>query len=184
MDELGEAVLAEYRARLATYRAMAERALAQVDDAAFFAALDQENNPLALQVKHVGGNLRSRFTDYLHSDGEKPDRRRDGEFELHDGDTRDALMALWATGWARLEGTLAGLTPADLLKAVTIRGEPHTVVQSLARNLAHVAYHVGQIVLLAKHAAGPGWQTLSVPRGQSEQFGAALRAQHAPPPTP
>lgn len=183
---MADALLAELWGRFGTYRTMAERALGQVDDAAFFGLLvradgstDDENNPLALQVKHIAGNFRSRWTDFLTTDGDKPDRLRDREFEVEEGDTRDALMAAWADGWGRLEETLAALTPDDLLKAVTIRGQPHSVLEALTRALAHIAYHVGQIVLLAKHHAGAAWQTLSVPRGQSEQFGAALRARYA-----
>jgi len=194
MKTLGDVLLAELRARFGTYWTMADRALGQVDDAGFFAFLvradgstDEENNPLALQVKHVAGNLRSRWTDFLTTDGDKPDRQRDREFELVEEDTRDALMAAWAEGWGRLEETLAALTPDDLFKTITIRGEPHTVLEAISRALAHIAYHVGQIVLLAKHHAGAGWQTLSVPRGQSEAFGAALRdryATDAAPPAP
>ena len=182
MSALADAVLAEYRARFGAYRTMAERALAQVDDGAFFAPLDEENNPLALQVKHLAGNFRSRWTDFLSSDGDKPDRHRDREFELEDGDTREALMARWAEGWRLLDDTLDGLSADDLLRAVTIRGEPHAVVEALSRALAHTAYHAGQIVLLAKHHAGPDWQTLSIPRGQSEAYGATLRARHEPTP--
>ena len=157
-----EQVAREFR----SYRRTAEKALAQVDEGALFRQLDPESNSLAVIARHVGGNLRSRFTDFLTTDGEKPDRRRDGEFESPG--SRAELMTGWETGWAALEGTLAALTPADLARTVTIRDEPHTVVRALLRALAHVALHVGQIVFLAKHLAGPGWQTLSIPRGQSQ----------------
>ena len=185
MSALADAVLAETRARFGQYRTLAERALAQVDDAAFFAALGdggpEGENSLALVVKHLAGNFRSRWTDFLSSDGDKPDRHRDREFELDEGDTREALMARWAEGWRLLDETLDGLTADDLLRTVTIRGEPHAVVEALSRALAHTAYHAGQIVLLAKHHAGPGWQTLSIPRGQSEAFSAAHRTRHEAP---
>jgi hypothetical protein len=171
--------LADLTERFRTYRGLAEAALAQADDPAFFAALDGEANALALLVKHLAGNFRSRFTDFLTTDGDKPDRRRDTEFELDDADTREALMERWAEGWQRLEGTLAGLTPDDLDRTVTIRAEPHTAQAALLRALGHTAYHVGQIVLLAKHHAGEQWRSLSIPRGQSEQFVAEHRGRHA-----
>jgi len=148
----------------------AERAMAQVDDEAFFRLLDPEANSLALLVKHVAGNQRSRWTDFLTSDGEKPDRHRDTEFERAEGDSRASLMTRWNEGWELLFAALESLTAEDLLREVTIRGERHTVLQAIHRQLAHYAQHVGQIVLLAKHFAGDRWQTLSIPRGQSERF--------------
>ena len=169
------AFLADVAERFRTYRTMAESALDQADDAAFFDALDAENNPLAILVKHLAGNFRSRWTDFLTTDGDKPDRHRDTEFELTDADTRDALMTRWAEAWNLLDATLADLAPDDVDRTVTIRAEPCTVRQALLRALTHTAYHVGQVVLLAKHHAGGGWQTLSIPRGQSEQYGAAHR---------
>lgn len=170
--------LAEIERRFRAYRALAEGALEQVDDAAFFAALDDEANAVAVLVKHLAGNFRSRWTDFLTADGDKPDRHRDTEFVLTDEDTRDALMARWDEGWRRLFDTLAALPPEDLTRTVTIRGEPHTVTDALLRALAHTAYHVGQLVLLAKHYAGSEWMSLSIPRGQSEQYVAAAREQH------
>jgi hypothetical protein len=118
----------------------------------------------------VAGNLRSRWTDFLTTDGEKADRRRDAEFEREAGETRAQVMARWEQGWATLFATLDALAPADLLRTVTIRGEPHTVLQALQRQTTHYAYHVGQIVLLARHAAGPSWRSLSIPRGESKQY--------------
>lgn len=174
---LAALTLESLRTRFAFYRDQAERALAQMSDAAFFerhGAVD----PAAVLVKHVAGNLRSRWTDFLTSDGNKPDRNRDGEFELTEADTRAALMAAWADGWGRLEETLATLTPDDLARTVTIRAEPLSVVDAALRSLAHTASHVGQIVLLAKHAAGDEWQTLSIPRGGSAAFEAEMRARH------
>ena len=166
-EGLARAYLADAAARFASLRDQAERAMAQADDDAFFATLDAESNSIAIIAKHVGGNLRSRFTDFLTTDGEKPDRERDAEFESSQGERRADVEARWAEGWRALETTLASLGPADLLRTVSIRGEPLSVVQALSRATAHVAQHVGQIVLLAKHAAGPGWRTLSIPRGAS-----------------
>ncbi|HYD55129.1 MAG TPA: DUF1572 family protein [Gemmatimonadaceae bacterium] len=161
---LGRAYLADLAARFSTLRDVAERAIAQVDDGALHDALDAESNSIAVLMAHVGGNLASRFTDFLTTDGEKPDRDRDGEFDLPGTESRARLEARWSAGWRALEWSLATLEPADLLRTVTIRGEPLTVFQALSRALAHVAQHVGQIVLLAKHAAGPRWRTLSLPR--------------------
>ena len=158
--------LAEFR----KYRKFAEKALAQVSDDEWARTLDPESNSLALIVKHLSGNLRSRWTDFLTTDGEKPDRNRDTEFERYESDTRDALMALWESGWGLLFAALEPLTDDDLQKTVTIRGEAHTVLQAINRQLTHYASHVGQIVFLAKHLAGPRWKTLSIPRGQSRQF--------------
>lgn len=162
--------LADVKARFDSIRTLAERAAAQVDDAAFFAALGAEENSIALLMKHMAGNLRSRFTDFLTSDGEKPDRNRDGDFEQAPADSRAALLARWAEGWHILFDTLEALAPADLARTVTIRGEPHTVIQALSRQLVHQSQHAGQIVLLARHAAGATWQTLSIARGQSAAF--------------
>lgn len=158
------------RSQLEALKDQAERALAQVEDEAFFHALDAESNSLALIVKHVGGNLKSRWTGFLSSDGEKPDRDRDGEFELRAGDTRASLMAAWNEGWARCLETLAGLSAADLEAPVRIRNESMTAAAALARSLAHTASHVGQIVFLAKHHASSRWKTLSIPRGQSGTY--------------
>ncbi len=158
-------------------RRKADRALTQADDAQFFATLDPESNSLALIVKHLAGNLRSRWTDFLTSDGEKPDRNRDGEFVADPtADTRESLMRRWDAGWAALFGALDGLAPADLDRMVTIRGEPHSVFLAIERQKEHYAYHVGQIVFLAKHLVGPAWKSLSIPRGQSDAFHAAMRA--------
>ncbi len=153
----------------------ADQSLAQVDDTGFFAVLDPEANSLAAIVKHVGGNLRSRWTDFFTSDGEKPDRHRDNEFVIAPGETREAIHAVWELGWTRLFASLDGMTPADLARSVLIRSEPHTVPRALLRSLTHTAGHVGQIVLLAKHVQGAAWKTLSIPRGESEQFNARLR---------
>jgi hypothetical protein len=158
--------LAEFR----KYKKFAEKALGQVSDDEWIRTVDPESNSLALIVKHISGNLRSRWTDFLTTDGEKPDRNRDTEFERSEADTRDALMARWESGWRLLFAALEPLTDDDLQKTVAIRGELHTVLQAINRQLTHYASHVGQIVFLAKHLAGSRWKTLSIPRGQSRQF--------------
>jgi hypothetical protein len=154
---------------------LADKAIAQVRDEDLSVVLDPESNSIAIIVQHLAGNLRSRWTDFLTSDGEKPDRDRDAEFETHDSTTRAGLLAAWDEGWGRLFATLDGLTAEDLGRTVPIRSEPHTVVQAVNRGLTHAAYHVGQIVLLAKHFASDGWKTLSIPRKQSQQFTDAMR---------
>jgi len=151
------------------YKKLAEDAMAQVPADAFFRTLDDESNSIALIVKHIAGNQRSRWTDFLTSDGEKPDRNRDSEFETA-GETRELLLARWEAGWKLLFDALAPLTDADLSRVVTIRAEPHTVMQAVNRQLTHYAYHVGQIVFLAKHLAGPQWKSLSIPRGKSKAW--------------
>src|SRR4030095_11639604 len=125
---------------------------------------------IATIMKHVAGNMRSRWTDFLTSDGEKPDRNRDSEFESEPGDTRAAITARWEDGWARFAAAISSLTPADLEKIVTVRSDRHTVVEAVHRQLTHYAAHVGQIVLLAKPFAGPNWQTLSIPRRKSARL--------------
>ena len=166
------------RERFSFYRTLAERALAQADDDAFFARLPGLD-PMAVLVKHLAGNYRSRWTDFRTSDGDKPDRQRDEEFELRDGDTREALMERWAEAWRLCEKALADLKDGDLSDILTIRGEPHTIAEALNRALAHTAYHVGQIVLLAKHFAGANWHTLSIARGESEAYAARMRSKTA-----
>jgi len=174
-DALAAALLAELRTRFHAQRTMVERAVAQVDDHSLFHTLDAESNSIAVVMRHMGGNLRSRFTDFLTSDGEKPDRDRDGEFLVIAGEARADVMARWEAGWRTLEHALATLGPADLLGTITIRGERMPVVQALGRSLAHMAQHAGQVVLLAKHLAGDRWQTLSIPRGQSAAYESAMR---------
>jgi hypothetical protein len=150
--------------QLRNLKTQAEKAVSQVDDAQFFHTLDPEANSIAVIMKHMAGNMRSRWTDFLTTDGEKPDRDRDGEFEMMAGDTRESVMARWEDGWGRMLNAVTSLRPDDLGKTVAIRGEPHTVVQAISRQFSHYSAHVGQIVLLAKHLAGPRWQTLSMPR--------------------
>jgi hypothetical protein len=151
------------------YKRLAERAMEQVADDQLFTVLDGEANSIAVIVKHMAGNMRSRWTDFLTSDGEKPDRNRDSEF-VDPPSTREALMASWEDGWNRLFAAIEPLTDADLGRTVTIRGEAHSVMQAINRQGAHYSYHVGQIVLLAKHFASDHWQSLSVPRNKSAEF--------------
>jgi hypothetical protein len=150
--------------QLRKLKTQADMAMAQVEDAHFFALLDPDANSIALIVKHVAGNMRSRWTDFLTTDGEKSDRHRDGEFERDAADTREAMMQRWDAGWELLFTTITSLAPGDLGRSVPIRGESHTVVQAINRQLSHYSAHVGQIVLLAKHYAGPNWKTLSIPK--------------------
>lgn len=155
---------------------LADRAIAQVTPEQFFAVLSEEDNSVAVIVKHVGGNLLSRWTDFLTADGEKPGRNRDAEFEITAADTQPALMQRWESGWAALFSALEPLSEADLARTVRIRGEEHTVLQAINRQLTHYSYHVGQIVYLAKHHVGKSWRTLSVARGKSAQFNATPKA--------
>jgi hypothetical protein len=177
---LGAAYLAEMRTRFRSQRTIVERAVAQVNDDAFFQALDDEGNSIAVLMQHMGGNLRSRFTDFLTTDGEKPDRDRDGEFVTVAGAMRADVEARWNVGWTALERTLGALRADDLLRPVRLQGESITVIEALGRALAHMAQHAGQVVLLARHHAGEWWQTLSIPRGQSAQYNAAAHPSGAP----
>ena len=168
MTTLGEHWLEDAVRQLRKYKALADGALAQVAEADFFRTIDPESNSIALVVKHMAGNMRSRWTDFRTTDGEKPGRNRDGEFELGAADTREDLRARWEAGWALLFSALAPLSEKDLLDEVPIRGEPHTVMQAVHRQLTHYAYHVGQIVTLARHFAGTRWTSLSIPKGRSK----------------
>ena len=160
------------------YKRLGERDIEQIPDPALFATLDAESNSIAIVVKHLAGNMRSRWTDFLTSDGEKPDRNRDSEFEAPPK-TRQELLEMWEAGWRYLFLALAPLSGADLERTVMIRTEPHSVMQAINRQLAHYAYHVGQIVYLAKHFAGTNWRALTVPRGHSAQFTAAVAERKA-----
>ena len=132
--------------------------------------LDPESNSIAILVKHLAGNMRSRFTDLLTSDGEKPDRFRDREFEVTGATTRAEVMQRWEEGWTCVFTAIETLKPEDVMRTVTIRGEPHTVLQAINRQIAHYAAHIGQIVFLAKHLRSSEWKTLTIPRGKSEEF--------------
>ena len=160
------------------YKRLAERAMEQVADDELFLTLDEEMNSIAIIVKHMAGNMRSRWTDFLTTDGEKPDRNRDSEF-VDPCRSRGELMRVWNEGWERLFRALVALSDRDLATRVTIRGEAHSVMQALNRQIAHYAYHCGQIVFLAKHFKGQGWRSLSVPRNQSAQFNRRVLAGEA-----
>jgi hypothetical protein len=160
------------------YKKLGERAMAQSPDAQLFTVLDAESNSIAIIVKHMSGNMRSRWQDFLTTDGEKPDRHRDTEFE-EPPKTRAELMELWERGWKYVFDALEPLTEADMSRTVTIRTEPHSVMQAINRQIAHYAHHIGQILFLAKHLtvkATGKWESLSVPRGQSKQFAADVAA--------
>jgi len=160
------------------YKNLAERAMAQVSDEQLLTVLDGEANSIAVIVKHMAGNMRSRWTDFLTTDGEKPDRNRDTEFDEPPA-TREALLALWEQGWQCLFGALEPLSEPDLRRTVTIRGEAHSVMQAINRQMAHYSYHCGQIVLLAKHFKHDDWKSLSVPRKQSAEFNRRVSAGEA-----
>jgi hypothetical protein len=152
--------------------------MAQTSDADLFRTLDPEMNSIALIIKHVAGNMRSRWTGFPEADGEKPDRNRDAEFEDPSA-TRAEVLALWDDAWDRLFRALEPLREEDMSRVTTIRGERHSVMQAIQRSVAHCSYHVGQIVLLAKHFGGTNWQSLSVPRGRSADFNQSVREGRA-----
>ena len=170
MTDLASSYLEEIKRQFRGHQRMGERALAQLEEKDFFVTLDPESNSVATLVKHIAGNARSRFTDFLTSDGEKPDRFRDQEFEVSEKTTREEMMRWWEQAWSYVFSALDSLKPDDVLRTVTIRQEPHTVMQALNRSLAHYAQHIGQIVFLAKHLRSGQWQTLSIPRGKSEEY--------------
>jgi len=163
---------------LRMYKSLGERAMAQVSDEQLQVALDGESNSIAVIVKHLAGNMRSRWTDFLTTDGEKSDRRRDSEFETPPP-TRSALMELWESGWCCLFTALRPLQDSDLGRTVYIRGEPHSVMQAINRQVAHYAMHIGQIVFLAKHLQSSRWVSLTIPRGKSEEFNSKVASGQA-----
>jgi len=168
MDEsIGAAYLDEAFRSLRGHKRLAEGAFPQVDDEQFFRVIDPESNSVAIIVKHMAGNMRSRFTDLLTSDGEKPWRNRDQEFIIPPGTTRTDLLRAWEESWTLVFDTVKSLQPEDLLKTVTTRGQQQNVLQAVHRAVAHYAYHVGQIVFLAKHLKSAGWKSLSIPRAPS-----------------
>jgi len=160
------------------YKKLAERAMEQITDEQLFATIDEEANSIAIVVKHMAGNLRSRWSDFLVSDGEKPGRDRDSEF-VDPPPTRQALLEMWEDGWNELFRALEPLSDRDLDRKAMIRGEAHSVMQTINRQVAHYAYHVGQIVLLAKHFAHDRWQSLSIPRNRSAEFNQRVAAGKA-----
>ena len=156
------------------YKKLAERAFAQVSETDFFVTLDPESNSIAVNMKHLAGNMLSRWTDFLTTDGEKPNRERDLEFVMAPSTTKDDMVAYWEKGWQCVFAAIEPLGPDDLLRTVLIRGQEHTVMQAINRQIAHYSYHAGQIVYLAKHFKSSAWQTLSVPRNKSAEFNAFL----------
>lgn len=173
--ETGAHFLENARFETRRLKELAEKAIAQVDDSLLHHALDPESNSIAVLMQHLGGNLSSRWTRFLETDGEKPDRNRDGEFETNGALTRQDLMEIWERGWARCFESLDSLTSDDLSKTVRIRGEEHTVPQAIQRQIVHSAYHVGQIVFLAKHLTSARWTSLSIPRGRSRDVQGGYR---------
>jgi uncharacterized damage-inducible protein DinB len=174
---MGAAYFDEARRSFRGYKRLADQALQQVDDREFYQAPGAESNSLAQLVKHVAGNMRSRWTDFLTSDGEKPDRNRDQEFIITSSDTREELMRRWEASFTTVFETLQNLRPEDITTTVYIRSEPHSVLQAINRSLNHTAHHIGQILFLAKMIRGTGWQCLSIPRGKSEEVNARMLAK-------
>jgi hypothetical protein len=170
VTDLAAHYLDEARRQLRGHKRIGEGAMSQLRDQDFFVTIDPESNSVAILVKHLAGNMRSRFTDFLTSDGEKPGRFRDTEFELGPSTTRAEIMQWWDGGWACVFAAIDSLKPEDVMRTVTIRGESHTVLQAINRQIAHYAQHIGQIVFLAKHLRSSEWKTLSIPRGKSEEF--------------
>ena len=162
---------------LRAYKKLADKAIAQVKDEEFFITLDEEANSVAVIMKHMAGNMFSRWTDFLTSDGEKPDRNRDMEFVIEANTSKDDVIAYWERGWARVFEALEPLKLEDFEKTVTIRGETHTIVQAINRQLMHYSYHIGQIVFLAKHFRSNEWNSLSIPRNKSAEFNSSMEAR-------
>ena len=160
------------------YKKLGEGAIEQLSDAQLFVSLDPEMNSIAIVMKHMAGNMRSRWTEFLTSDGEKPNRNRDSEFEQAPS-TRAELLEVWNDGWDRVFSALEPLSDSDLERTITIRGEPHSVMQAVNRQIAHYSYHVGQMVFLAKHLNASGWKSLSVPRNKSAEFNRKVLAGEA-----
>ena len=169
-----EAIVENYHkdavAAMRAYKKLAEKAIAQLKDDEFFVTLDEEANSVAVVMKHMAGNMISRWTDFITSDGEKPDRNRDMEFVIEAQTTKDDVLAYWERGWKCVFDAIEPLTPEDFGKRVMIRGQEHTIVQAINRQLMHYSYHIGQIVFLAKYFRSSDWQSLSIPRNRSAEF--------------
>ena len=174
-EPLAEFFLEDALAVFRKYKKLGEDAMAQMDDREFFAQIDAEANSVAVVVKHLAGNMRSRWSDFLTADGEKPDRDRDAEFRIDAETTRADVTRWWEAGWRYVFEAVEPLKPSDLIRTVTIRGEPHTVVKAINRQLTHYAYHVGQVVLLAKHFKSADWKSLSIEPGASQAFNRSMR---------
>jgi len=166
--------LDDARAAMRAYKKLADKGLAQLKNDEFFISLDAESNSVAVVMKHMAGNMISRWTDFLISDGEKPDRNRDMEFVIEQQTTKDDMIAYWERGWKCVFDALEPLRPEDCEKKVMIRGEEHTIVQAINRQLMHYAYHIGQIVFLAKHFRSAEWKSLSIPKNRSAEFNTYL----------
>ena len=173
-EAIAQNYLTDARKSFRDYKELAEKALAQISDEEFFRTLDAETNSVAIIVKHLAGNMMSRWTDFLATDGEKPNRNRDSEFIIGSEATREELMKFWRRGWACVFAALEPLQPQDLARVVMIRGQAHTVVEAINRQLTHYPSHIGQIILLAKHYRSSEWRTLSVPRNRSGEFNQRL----------
>jgi hypothetical protein len=178
-QDIGSAYLADAVGNFRSYKKLAEDALAQASDEDIFRLIDPDANSIAMLIKHMAGNMRSRWTDFLTSDGEKPDRHRDREFEIASSTTRKEVMQWWEIGWRCVFDAVTPLQPADLDRKVFIAGREHTVIQAVTRQLLHYAGHVNQIVLLVKHFRGAEWKSLSIPKGQSESYARKFEQQHA-----
>jgi hypothetical protein len=178
-ESIGSAYLADALRNFRSYKKLAEEALAQTSDEDIFRLIDPEANSIAMLIKHMAGNMRSRWIDFLTSDGEKPDRHRDQEFEIGPGTTRAEVMNWWERGWESVFNAITPLRADDLGRTVLIAGREHTVLQAITRQLLHYAGHVNQIVLLAKHFRGAEWRSLSIPKGQSETYARQFEQKHA-----
>ena len=178
-QEIGAEYLADVLRNYRSYKKLAEEALAQVADEEIFRLIDPEANSIATLIKHMAGNMRSRWTDFLTTDGEKPNRHRDEEFVIAPGTTRAEVMRWWEEGWACVFNAITPLQPEDLVRKVQIAGREHSVLQAITRQLLHYAGHVNQMVLLAKHFRGAQWKSLSIPKGKSESFAREFEKTHA-----
>ena len=178
-NRLANEYLTDVRDRLGKLKALAEAALDQVHDEDLFTTLDAESNSIALLLKHIAGNMQTRWEGFpQEGESESSRRNRDAEFEIDDGDTKPALLENWEAGWGRTFEALDRLTDADMRKTVVLRGESMSVISAINRQFTHYAYHIGQIVFLAKHLSSGEWRSLSIPRGESEAFTAAMRKKH------
>ncbi len=178
-NDIGSAYLSDTLRTFRSYKKLAEEALAQTRDDEIFRLIDPEANSIAMIIKHMTGNMRSRWTDFLTTDGEKPNRNRDREFVIEPGTTRDDVMNWWEQGWACVFDAIAPLKPEDLLRTVYIAGKEHSAMQAITRQLTHYAGHVNQIVFLAKHFRGADWKSLSIPKGKSETYAREFELKHA-----
>ncbi len=174
MDDVAREYLRDVTARFAQWKQSAEKAVARLDDEQLHWKPDPESNSVAILLWHIAGNLRSRWRDFGRSDGEKPDRDRDSEFEIGPATSRDEIMTWWDGAWELQQAELARVRPEDLLRTVTTRSKPESVIEAIDRQLCHLASHVGQVVYIAKHVSGERWQTLSIERGKSRGFNEKL----------